>query len=325
MKVIASIFIPTAKSPLEIRECLSKLSQQTVRNFELIIVSSEKSLYLEKLIKGYRTLSVHLIAQKRKGLVTAANDALKITKGDIFIRIDDDTLTSPRWLNAIIHTFSCNKRVGAVTGPTIVKKENIQARDSLFFISKIYSRNDFFYRLIRIIYNFVYENQIFAVGRFFKSGAFSLGASFYLNTNDKRLLLVDNVEACNFACKTDLLREVGGFDEIFNEGLGDYHEADIACKIRKLGYQIIFNPKAWVYHNVQKDTSIILRSNTYERIQNFIIFYKRHIRFKSLNHYLRFFIYITLQNCYYFYKFITSGNIGHLSSVSSTIRALLKY
>lgn len=51
---------------------------------------------------------------------------------------------------------------------------------------------------------------------------------------------------CNLAVKRDVLEKVGGFTEAFRGAAGE--DIDLCWKIGKLGYQIIFNNRAIVYH-----------------------------------------------------------------------------
>ena len=63
-----------------------------------------------------------------------------------------------------------------------------------------------------------------------------------------RPAIIQNLSAITGAClmtRRDVFREIGGFDQIFPNILGDI---DLCLKIRKLGYLIVYTPYAELYH-----------------------------------------------------------------------------
>lgn len=59
--------------------------------------------------------------------------------------------------------------------------------------------------------------------------------------------LATNFGACAGAClyKTDMLRDIGLFDEYFSTG---YEDAELGMRAKTLGYNCLFSPEAIVYH-----------------------------------------------------------------------------
>lgn len=320
MKRYADIFIPASKNPLILARCLDGLARQSDKSFRLIVVSLKKK-EVRSVLKKYPTLDILHIVQKDKGLVNAANIAFKHSKYPFFIRIDDDVYTPKRWFSEIIRTFSEGNKVGAVTGPTFLTKKGQKARDSLAFLSS--KKSNLFMRCIRQFYfNYLYEGKAFRVGTFFKSGTFSVGSNFKTYI-PKYSVSVSNFEACNFAVRRYLLLRFKGFDTAYQKGLGEYHEADIAQKVIKAGYTIIFNPNAHLTHHIESD-SPRTRADSYHRIQNFIYFYKRHIGPKNADYFLRFLANVLAQDAYYTYKFLKTGDVTQLGAIPGSIAGLLK-
>ncbi|QQG44069.1 MAG: glycosyltransferase [Candidatus Roizmanbacteria bacterium] len=323
MSFKVDIFIPTSKDTHVLKKCLKSLNVQSVKNFTIILIGLNKDPAIEKLISRFNNLKINYFIQQKKGLVEAANEALIKSNGDIFIRVDDDVTVTKNWLKNILITFNKESKIGGVTGPTLVNEKVLNSRDSLNFILRFKNSNNPFSKLLNYVYEtYLYENKMFEVGKFLRSGNFSIGANFSTCLKIKSQE-VENFEACNFACKTSLIKRLGGFDETFAKGLGDYHEADMACKIRKSGYKIIFNPQAIVHHHIEAGGKIKSRPDSYNRIKNFIIFYRRHMKISSFDTLLRFSINVILQNGYYLYKFLTTGNISNLGSIPGTITGLL--
>ena len=321
----ADIFIPTAGNVRVLKNCLDSLNEQTCKNFSIIIVVIRQDPQIDTLITQYPNLSIMILIQSGKGLVQAAQDAYLVAKNDIFIRIDDYVVTDPHWLENIIKMMTHDPMVGGVTGPTLTNENGRNARDLFLFFEKTKKSNDVFWKSVRHVYlHYIYEDQIDTVGKFLPSGAFTLGSNYESCLHLTQPLEVDNLEACNMAIRKSLLDRFGGFDLTFNRGLGEYHEADIACKIKKAGYKVLFSSHVRLEHRVEStETASGSRPDSFYRIANFIAFYKRHL-FQFDPHYIgRFATNILFQNGYYLYKFATTRHLQHLGSIPGTMYGLL--
>ena len=321
----ADIFLPTSNRIEALRNCLVSLSNQTEKNFKIFLVGLEKDKEVEKLVASFKNLSIDYFIQKKPGIIGAANEALIKAKGEIFIRIDDDVTLDKDWFKNLIKTYREDKMVGGVTGPTIMNKKGLESRDLTAFLTDFKKSQNLFFKLLNLIYyRYIYEGRIKEVSTFFKSGAFSLGSNFTDCLKIKGIIEVDGFEACNFSSRTKLLKTLGGFDKIYLKGIGDCHESDIPFKIKKLGYKIVFNPKVKLEHHVEIGKVQKARPATFYRIQNFIIFYHRYFPIKSFDQLLRFKVNLLMQNGYYFYRFLTTGNFTLLGSFPGTIVGLFR-
>lgn len=321
----ADIFIPTSNRINALKKCLDSLNDQTSKNFNVFLVGLKKDKKIERLVKTFNNLEINYFIQKKKGIIGAANEALKKAKGEIFIRTDDDVVLDKDWFKNIIEPYKADKKIGGVTGPTLISQKGMAARDLTFFLTSFgKSKNPLFKLLSLIYYHYLYENKIKEVSLFLKSGAFTLGSNFSDCLKIKKIIEVDNLEACNWSCREKLLKSLGGFDEIYLKGLGDCSEADVPFRIKKLGYKIIFNPKAKLEHHVEIGGVKKARPAAFYRIQNFIIFYHRHFSIKSFDQFLRFMVNLMMQNGYYFYRFLTTGSLNQLGAFPGTIVGLIK-
>jgi GT2 family glycosyltransferase len=257
--------------------------------------------------------------------VQAANVGLQMSAGDVFTRTDDDVLPSPGWLQAIAESFASSERIGGVTGPTIIPEEYRQGRDIIRFNEKVKARSNVMWKLLAEVYHgYLMEGQPFAVSRFFKSGAFSLGSNYPECLQLRKSIEVDHLEACNWSARRELIERVGGFDEEY-VGVGEYHEADIAYKIKRLGYQLIFNPKAKVEHCPSISGVFSARAQAFGRSRNLVLFYFRHIKPDTPDKLLRFLTYLLFYNGYWLFKFLTTGNANQLTGLVGTVVALFKF
>lgn len=318
-----SIFVPTGNRALTLEKVLDSLSKQTYKNFEVIIVDYKSTDETPDVINEYKDkLSIKIIHQIEKGLSKAANLALDVAQGDIFIRTDDDVVMDEGWLDAVNNTFKKYPKAGGVTGPTVVPKKNLISRN-LFYFERQFRKGNIFLRFLGYIYfNYFMEGKPYAVSQWFKCGAFSLGSN-YEGSLKEPIQEINNLEACNFSVKTKLLKKVGGFDSIYT-GVGEYHEADAAFKIQKLGYKLMFNPKAIVNHCPSQDGFFNDRTNSYSRMINFIIFHSRFLKVNNLDTFFRYSLYLIFLNSFYIYLAITRHQAIQLMAIPGTIAGLFQ-
>ena len=320
-KPMVSIVIPTKDRCESLKRCLDSLSQQTYEDFEVVIVDGGSTDGTRSIIAEYsEKLPIRFEAQKG-GLIPQMNKGWKMANGEVVIRTDDDIVASPQWLRQVVATFATSEEVGGVTGPTIMPEEHKQSRDLFYFQKKLKTGNILWRLIGNIYFNYFLEGEESAVGKWFRSGAFSLGSNYEQCLKLDGCIEVDHHEACNMAVKKELLEQVGGFDETFI-GIGEFNEPDVSFKIRKLGYRIMFNPKALVFHLPSKEGFFQERPNSYGRVLNLINFYFRHIKPNNPDKFLRFFSYLLFQNAFFIYKFITTGQIKQLGCILGTIVGL---
>ena len=320
----ADIFIPTSNRIEPLAECLKSLNQQTNKNFHIILAGKCKDERVQSLIKKHSGLSIEYFIQTRQGLIGAANEALARAKHDIFTRLDDDVIVDKTWFAELIRTFSLDKKIGGVTGPTTMSAKGLRSRDLTHYMSNLQKGIALKGLLFKLYSSIIYENCMLDVSRFMKSGAFTLGSNYPQARTIKTLLEVDNLEACNWSARRHIPKKIGGFDELYLTGLGDYHEADAAVKIKRLGYKLVFNPKVALKHNVEMGKVEAARPAAFYRIQNFILFYFRFNRLELGDKLPRFFIYLGIQNVYFVYKFLRTGNVNQLGAIPGTIIGLLR-
>ena len=321
----ADIFVPTSNRLDALEQCLESLSKQSRRDFRVLLVGLRVDEQVERLILRFPQIEIQYFIQKKKGLIGAANEALQVAENEIFVRIDDDTVQDEFWYENIIKTFESDKRIGGVTGPTVMSEEGVKSRDLTAYLEKFKtSQNPLLRAFYRLYNDYLYENKMYEVSQFLKSGVFTLGSNFSASTGLQGQVEVNNLEACNWSARTAILKEIGGYDEIYVKGLGDYHEADAALKIQKAGYKLIFNPKVKLKHNVEVGTVAKARPAPYWRIQNFIIFYFRFFNLESFDQFVRFFVNVLLQNGYYLFRFLTTGKMNQLGAIAGTVVGFAK-
>lgn len=305
-----SVVIPTCGRWEDLRRVLGSLCQQTYGDFEIVVVDGGSIKQTRELIKKcFVEFPVRVIPQEGEGLVSARNSGWKAAEGSIVTFTDDDVVATPAWLEEIAKAFCLSSKIGGVSGPTIIPKERLAYRDLFYF----YNRNSFPWSIVRKLYEkFFLEGEPRAVGRIFKCGQFSPGASYQDCLDLKCLVDVDYLEACNMSFRKDLVEEVGGFDQHYL-GVGDWSEPDLAFKIKELGWGLVFAPKAILHHLVSKQGVYERRTtDSRNRMHNFVYFYLKNVKPDTIDKTIRFTLNLGFINTYFFYKFSNTKNIDWL-------------
>lgn len=317
---IISVMIPTKNRELSLKKALDSLVLQSFRDFELVVVDGGSTDNTKELVFSYQKHFSIQWAQKDGGLIPQMNVAYQMARGKYAVRTDDDVIFSKDWLQGIVESFEGDENIGGVTGPTVIPKEHAESRD-LFYFEKKFREGSLFWKMVgKLYFGYFLEGTPYRVSHWCKSGTFTLGTNFETALNEPSQE-VNNLEACNWAVRRDLLVRVGGFDPIYT-GIGEYHEPDAACKIQKLGYKLVFCPKAHLFHCPSVEGFYKDRPDSFPRIINFITFYFRHIQPNTLDKFVRFFMYLGFQNAFFVFQAIGKKQMGLLGAVPGTVVGL---
>jgi cellulose synthase/poly-beta-1,6-N-acetylglucosamine synthase-like glycosyltransferase len=112
-----SVFLPTYNEEKNIAKKLDNLLQQTYPINEILIFdcSTDKTI---DIIEGYQRQSsiIKVIRQRERiGMAKTLNEAFRLATGEIFIKTDCDSVSSPDALRELLANFA-DDRVGGATG-----------------------------------------------------------------------------------------------------------------------------------------------------------------------------------------------------------------
>lgn len=123
-----------------------------------------------------------------------------------------------------------------------------------------------------------------------------------------------NVEACNMSFQKQSLEILGGFDEVYSKGVGEWSEPDIIYKIKKNTWElglVTYNQFAELYHYPSPVGIYSKRSShSYHRMRNFHTFRKRWLKW-NFNLILVIGIFYT----YWIYKFLKTRDYHWLGGL----------
>lgn len=97
-----SFIIPVFNRPDEVDELLRSLSEQTLKDFEVIVVEDGSSRPCDKIIEGYQgSIDVHYFSKKNSGPGQSRNYGAERSLGEYLIVLDSDCVLPPDYLKAV--------------------------------------------------------------------------------------------------------------------------------------------------------------------------------------------------------------------------------
>lgn len=199
-----SVIIPGKNEGKHIHKLTKTLSQQTYKNFELIIIddgSDDDTPIICRNLEKLGLIDAFYRNDVRGGKASAANLGLRFAKGSLIVHLDADCSFDDDAIENVIVPFYMDENIGAVGGNVMVRNyreslcATLQAMEYMDSISigRISTSELGIYRIV--------------------SGAFG-------------------------AFRKEVLDRLGGWD------IGPGLDGDITVKFRKLGYRVYFEPSA---------------------------------------------------------------------------------
>jgi glycosyltransferase involved in cell wall biosynthesis/GT2 family glycosyltransferase len=234
----ASVIVVTLDRPDCLERCLRCLAEQTHAPEQIILVDGSGDDRSRKIVEGYPNV-MYLRNERGYGHMTLSrNIGLRQSTGDIICFIDDDSYAEPQWLENILLAYD-DPAIGAVGGRAL----NNQPNEG--------------------------DIPVEEIGRLRPNGF--IAANF--GGDPGRIIPVDHIIGCNMSFRRDVLAELGGLrDDYPGTEVGE--DTDISIRVAKLGYRIVFNPKAAVLHvgaPQAKGKRFNARYEFYHRRNNFVM------------------------------------------------------
>ncbi len=226
-----SVIVATRDRPSILNECLSRLFAQDYHPFEVIVVdNSTDSAGTQEAVRQFPAL--HVREDARKGnLARTRNQGIARSTGQLLAFIDDDTLVSRDWMQALAAGF-LESDVGGVVG--------------------------------RVVETDAPEVETQDIGRFSPRGELTMN----FNNLAGSMVEVDFLYGCNMAFRRSALLQAGTFDPWF--GI-TYEEQDLSFRIRRAGYRLLYVPGMMATHlKAPRPTGVVQRSESFDLRSQFI-------------------------------------------------------
>jgi GT2 family glycosyltransferase len=200
--------------------CLESLLAHADVGYELIVVDNASGDETGELLSRLQNVAVARNTENL-GFLRGCNQGAAMARGRYLLFLNNDTVIASGCLSALLGSAEADSRCGAVGGRLIWPDGRLQEAGGILWrdgSAQGYGRGEDPYRP-----EFSYVREVD-----FCSGA---------------LLLV----------RKDLLDRLGGFDVRYAPAY--YEDADLCMEIRRLGYRVLYQPRAVVYHDEYTSSS----------------------------------------------------------------------
>ncbi len=114
-KPLITVYITNYNYGKYINKAINSILNQTLKNFELIIIDDGSNDKSKSIIKKYSShKKIITIFQQNKGLIATNNLAIKISRGKYIIRLDADDWLDQRALEILSNALEKNNKAGLV-------------------------------------------------------------------------------------------------------------------------------------------------------------------------------------------------------------------
>ena len=213
-EVEVSIIIPVFDQLQFTHACLAALQTAQERpRFEVVIVddcSRDKTPEIVPKIDGV----VYLRNETNSGFIVCCNRGTEKARGKYLVFLNNDTIVSDGWLSALVDTFTEEPQAGIVGSKLIYPDGRLQEAGGIIWQDASGWNCGKFDDPQKPEYNYLRE--------------------------------VDYCSAAALMIPKALFQRVGGFD--FRYAPAYYEDADLAFKVRRAGYKVLYQPLSEVIH-----------------------------------------------------------------------------
>ncbi|MFC1532326.1 glycosyltransferase family 2 protein [Thermodesulfobacteriota bacterium] len=214
-----SVIIPAYNAEQTLPSLLDSLSQQSFKDFEVIVVDDCSKDSTARIVQRYAFNLIQL--ERNRGPAFCRNIGVKNAQGEILAFTDSDCRADHTWLENI-HNHIIYDNIEAVMGRLILKSST---------------------RL---------GDSISALG-FPAGGSVGFDRIWRVDNNG----YTESLSSCNCAIRKDIFNKIGSFDETFPYAGGE--DSFLAYSLKQSGYRIKYCPDIIMYHEARDSLSEFLK------------------------------------------------------------------
>jgi GT2 family glycosyltransferase len=209
-----SVVVPAFNQCHVTHHCLAALANAGSQHpFEVVVIDDSSTDETPAYLAACRGLRI-VTHPRNQGFVRSCNAGAAQARGRYLVFLNNDTQVQPGWLDTLIGTFQVYPDAGLVGSHLIYPDGRQQEAGAIVFRDGScwnYGHLDDPYKPE---YSYLREP--------------------------------DYVSGAALAIPRELFKRLGGFDEHFQPGY--YEDADLAFRVRNLGYRVLYQPRSQVVH-----------------------------------------------------------------------------
>ena len=206
--VEVSIIIPVFNQLHFTQTCLASLQEhQGAERFEVIVVDDCSADATAEAVPRMRGV-VYLRNQTNSGFISSCNRGAENARGKYLMFLNNDTLVKVGWLTALLDTFAEERNAGIVGSKLVYPDGRLQEAGGIIWQDASGSNYGKFDDPQKPEYNYLRD--------------------------------VDYCSAAALMIPKALFEAVGGFDSRYAPGY--YEDTDLAFKVRRAGYKVLYQP-----------------------------------------------------------------------------------
>lgn len=211
---LVSIIVPVYNNWEYTYNCLYSIKNNVKGIKYEVVIADDNSIDETKHILRYIKNVVLVRNNSQLGFLKNCNKSSNYCKGKYIVFLNNDTYVQPNWLESFVSTMEKNKKIGLVGSKFVYPSGILQEAGGIVFKNGNgwnYGRMD---DPSKPEYNYLKE--------------------------------VDYISGASIMINRELWQKLKGFDERFSPGY--YDDSDLAFRVRKNGYKVIYQPQSVVVH-----------------------------------------------------------------------------
>ena len=213
-----SIIIPVHNNFNYTYNCISSILKAEFKiRYEIIIINDmstdETTKLKEKYFNNFTNIILHNTYKKNNFLLNC-NEAAKLARGKYLLFLNNDTKVHKDWLTHLVNLIEGDEKIGMVGSKLIYPNGTLQEAGGIVWNNGECSNYGRRKNPDMPEYNYVKE--------------------------------VDYISGTSIIIKKSVWKKIGGFDKRYVPAY--YEDTDLAFKLRRYGYRVVYQPKSVVEH-----------------------------------------------------------------------------
>ena len=212
-KPTVSIIIVNWNAKKYLEKCITSIQNQTYQNFEIILVDNSSTDGSVEFVENKFPNITIIKNEKNLGFAEGNNIGIKKARGEIIGLFNPDAIADENWLSNLVESLNSSEKIAAVTG-------------KMYYLGDKYGKN-----------------AVFCTWS--KMNSFSaMPVNFH---DDEPQSKVDYLSGSAMLVKKSVIDKIGVIDPGY---FLYFEETDWCARMIRAGYDLIYTPKAIVWHKV---------------------------------------------------------------------------